>query len=223
MNLKTMRDQVKARVAPITFHAEAILSSPKMIDAFINEGNHIIEQRTRWKFSERVGTGTTVGGSINLPGADVVSVSSVYDLTQNKLLSYADLRQVELDMTKTGEPDIYLEWAGSFYVWPNPGDGRELRIRYYFSWPELVEDTDEPVMPESFHPLLIDFANAQLAYRNRRSESDFAPTATADMFMKRFEAGIERMMQSWMTDKTSDVLPNHLLEQDLLEEEMGWW
>lgn len=126
-------------------------------------------------------------------------------------------------MTRTGEPLAYYSWSGQVGVWPNPGDGRTFRVRYYFAWPDLVLDTDEPVMPKMFHHILSHYAVAQIAYRNRRNDGDFAPTASADSYMNQFTQGLEQMFASWATDITSDALPNHMLEADLAEDGAGWW
>lgn len=79
--------------------------------------------------------------------------------TQMELLglSVQQALQDGTDLTLPGTPSYWwLEGAGRLHVWP--GDGAHVSGVYIRDSDPLVEPTDEPLIPERYHPLWIDLA-----------------------------------------------------------------
>jgi hypothetical protein len=91
-----------------------------------------------------------------------------------------------------GRPRYY-----GFYLWPTPSSAVPYYVDYRQAVVDLANSTDEPPLPEDFHPLLVDY----VAWREFQHKTD--PRAAA--YQARWMRWLSRL--KYGTQWTSDELP----------------
>jgi hypothetical protein len=161
-----------------------------------------------WLFLRQTATTSGEGtgpGEIAVLGLD--TFISVVNTTTKMALPVADLGFLEDtygDLTQTGTAScVYVESTeagGSFShiatVKTFPVDSAsEIQIRYYLVPAPLVDDTDEPLVPSRWRPLIVDFALV-------RAEWDRDNPDAADRLEARAQRRLGRMMESELAVST---------------------
>src|SRR5690606_15768523 len=109
----------------------------------------------------------------------------------------------------------YGIWQGKLRFYPTASQDETIRLRYYRSWPDMVEDEDEPPFPETWHDLLTDYAAAQIALRLQPVAGKFLPESAARPFLESWQQGLYAMTQSDLALTTWDRVDNHDLVESM--------
>jgi len=159
-------EQIRAK---ITGRVDDTDIDTAMLNDAINEAYFEIinDSRTFWKFMEGTTTLTTVAGTAqyekSVVGADIDEIYSMYHndgvLTS---INERDLDGTNYQSDSTGIPMGYSEWAGNITLFPTPSDDRAITVKYYKQASELVNDSDEPIIPRKFQDVLV--AGAKVAF-----------------------------------------------------------
>ena len=192
MNLEELRTEFLAR----GFH---YLPSSRA-DSYIDSAYRLdICEDEPWFFLEATATGTAP-----LTISDLRTIEYVIDLTNVEKLQ--PLLQARItddwnpDLTETGTPSLYYVTKGTTVnVFPVAAD--EIQVNYWKVPPKLT-GTDEPLLPERWHSLIVDGAVAR-AY----SESDDYELAQAAR--SEFEARLQQMresLESQQRDESDDYV-----------------
>jgi hypothetical protein len=118
-----------------------------------------IANKYRFHMSRKLCIVKTIAGEFRYALPDNTSaVLRIKDITANherKLKKLGDRRESEYDArTRTdswGEPMSYARYRGWFELTPTPDGVYSLEVFYKFGVPELVNDSDVPVIPASWH------------------------------------------------------------------------
>ena len=137
---------------------------------WINLGQDDFILRELWPFREGTDTITTVAStqeydlSTEIPDIDeqnIISVS-IQGANAQKLLywPYNQLRRDYPDFEQEGGglPTRYYVKDGKIGFWPMPNDAYEVLIDYYKLPTELVNDSDQPIIPVNYRESLMHYA-----------------------------------------------------------------
>lgn len=153
MNLLELRTEVEARGFDEVGSAR--------INRWINRAYNRICDRQAWPFLE-----ATTTGAAPLTISDVRAVLSVIDTDNDNVLEPEDFRTIrEADPTLavTGNPDYWYLNGSALSVYP--AWTGNLSVHYLKVPATLTADSDTPVLPTRYHPLLVDFAVCE-AYKD---------------------------------------------------------
>jgi hypothetical protein len=126
--------------------------------------------RELWPFRETVDTISFVQGTAeytlssefgDLDSGNILSVA--IQGANNSKLFYAPINQLlasEPDLTTIGQsvPRQYYLRAGSIGFWPTPNGTDTVSIAYYKTPTEMVNDSDEPIIPKGYREALVQYA-----------------------------------------------------------------
>lgn len=75
----------------------------------------------------------------------------------------AKLMPIQIDHRTAGKgtPRYYYVWKGLLHLDPIPDSDLNLVLWYHRAQPDLVDDSDTPIIPEEFHELCVLFAVSQ--------------------------------------------------------------
>ena len=222
MNLGEITEAAIAQVVALR-HTNFVDVNEEFVRAMVNKGYHIIERAALWKFSEAEEDVTAQAGErvcADIPEDFALSVAA-YSYKNKVELFYHDERQRFWDLNDSGDVLAYGVWQGEVRWYPLPKREETIRLRYYAKWPDLVDDEDVPVIPETWHDLLLDYASGQLALRLPPEGDRFLPNSRAEPYMQSFEARLNEMMQSDLVMKTWDTVPNYAFQDNVLD--LGEW
>jgi hypothetical protein len=161
VNLAALRTELKARGFDFL--------SDTRCNSFLNEAYHSVCEwnGTPWPFLE-----TTTTGTAPLTISDLREIVYVTNTSLNEVLEPEDIRNLNdwnPGLTLTGTPvRYYLDGTTTLKVWP-ASTSASLSVRYLKVPTDLSSDSDSPVIPARFHPLVVDMAEV-LAYQDA---SDF--------------------------------------------------
>lgn len=124
---------------------------------WINDAMHHVNGLEAWPFLE-----ASASGAAPLTITDLGSVESVVD-TDNKVVlvqrSGREVREADPGSYVTGSPAWFVVEAGTtISTWPT--STVNLSVMYSKVAPDLVADSDEPLMPDRFRSCLVDLAVA---------------------------------------------------------------
>lgn len=108
-----------------------------------------------WPFLE-----TTATGSSPLTISDLRAVESVIDTTNDVKLIPLDRRTItdfDVDLARAGAPTNYYVTSGTI-VNVYPANTVSLSVRYWEVPTALSSESDTPVIPTRFHPVIVDAA-----------------------------------------------------------------
>ena len=129
----------------------------------------------RWDFLEVQTTDAIVAGdtTIGLP-ADFKRVDAIelVDASGNavsfEFRPYQQFREVAKWDSEQGVPQWWTERGGTIYFWPAADGAYTATIDYIKEAPAAMSgSSDEPIVPESYHDILVYGAAAELAARER--------------------------------------------------------
>lgn len=161
MTLATLRTELLAR-------GFDYLSTTRA-NQFLNEGYHAVCEwnGTPWPFLE-----TTTTGTAPLTISDLREIVYVTNTTGGRVIDPEDVRNLndrDPGLTQTGTPSrYYLDGSSILKLWP-ASTTQTLSVRYLKVPADLSSDSDTPVVPTRFHPLIVDMAEV-FAYQDA---SDF--------------------------------------------------
>lgn len=206
-----MVDVAIARVSgPSRAHVD--VSKPFVVMS-INDALRRVERAALWKFSEAEATLEVEAGEREPTVASMPTDMAVpllaYNLTTKRELAFHDDRQRVADQDLTGDVLAYSVWGSDLRVYPLPTRTNEILLRYYRSWPALVEDGDEPIFPETFHDMLTSYAAGQLILRLPPTEGKYLPQNAAEPHLATFQAQLVEMLSSDLVMPTFDRVSNH--------------
>lgn len=223
MNFGEITDAAIAQVLSLSRSNQIIDANRTFVKAMINKGYHIIERRALWKFSEGEGDITAVANTRNcadLPSDFGIPLAVWSDRLKCEI-TYHDERQKFFQLDATGLVQYYGIWDDEFRWYPLPTQAEDFVLRYYAKWADLSADEDEPVIPATWHDLLIDHASGWLAMRLPPTGDRFLPGSRAEPFLASFEARLEEMANSDLVLKSWDAVPNYGYEDNVLG--LGEW
>lgn len=223
MNFGEIYAAAIAQVVSLTQTERLVNANEAFVKAMVNHAYHRVERAALWKFSESEATVNSVAGQRNVTGlpSNLGVPLMVLDDASDTLLEYHDERQKMLPLTNTGVPYAYSMWQDEMRLYPLPSSARSYTLRYYKTWVDLVDDSDEPEFPETWHDLLVNYAAGKLAQRLPPTGDRFLPHSLAQPFLDAFEADLVRMTDSPLVMKTWDKVPNYGFEDEVLS--IGEW
>lgn len=102
------------------------------------------------------------------------------------------MRSLEVEWNgETGTPEKWSLIAGAIHFWPYPDQAYNIYIDYSSMPPDLVADTDTPVIPPQFHDILTFGAAKMMAQRER----DIYSTEAWD---GEYQQRVQSMRQSYL-------------------------
>lgn len=150
-------------------HRTGIGLDPVALNHFVAEAQAAISVEYDWPWLERTATLVTAVGT------DTYAVPSDWLRTLSLRLadtepmyraaSLADLESDEPSATATGEPDTFAVFGAQLVLRPVPQAVLTVTHRYVRVEPELVVDTDVPLMPAPFHHAIAEMAAALVCRR----------------------------------------------------------
>lgn len=146
-----------------------------MIKASINETYK--ELAIPFRFHEQEyedATITTVDGteSYTVP-TGAYAIVEVKDQTNHFVLeqvdqnAYDEMRDPDLE----GPPEKFMNWAGKIYIWPVPDDVYDLLVRFKKLPADMTGDTDTPLLPLDWHPIICMLSASDLCMRFNMAET----------------------------------------------------
>jgi hypothetical protein len=155
MNLAALRTEVENRgFDPIQYGSR--------ITQFINDGYKLVCQRVGWYGNETTDAISTVAGTASYSWPQNFSrMRSLFDTTRHVELEYVSQRLIDRSGTSNGAPVFYAIYAGSITLWPTPDAVYSLEMRYWSLPNDLVNDSDSPNFPATWHKLLWIYATWQ--------------------------------------------------------------
>ena len=156
MNFLELRQQV----AQNRFDANTLDSQ---IGQYINDANKMIARRVDYWVDETSETvNTTVGQTLIPFPTDFGRLRSIFDTNRNVELTNVLLRQLDRsNSTLQGAPLWYALQGGSVRIYPAADNVYSLELRYWKLPDDLVNDTDEPTLPDEYQRLLWYWAVAE--------------------------------------------------------------
>ena len=167
---------------------------------WLNDAYHQINEQYPWPYLEAV-----VAGVAPLTVTDLGEVVTV--LTDGRVLAARSQRELAIEYgdlaATTGTPNCYYVTGGNT-INTYPGGGTVTVIYQRFA-PDLVNDLDEPLVPDRFRPAIIEYA---VATALRDDESPSAQVAR--------QAGDEivGLMRDWAAKLEPRVTYVHLVGDD---------
>lgn len=223
MQLGEIVETAIAQVVPMSKTNELADTNKNFVRSMVNKGYHIIERKALWKFSEAEEPITAVRGEIvceDVP-EDMGIPVLVWSHRMKRELLFHDDRQRVYPNHNQGIVQSYSVWGDEFRFHPIPDTDEGFTLRYYKSWPDLVNDEDEPVFPETWHDLLVDHASGWLAMRLPATGERFLTASRAQPFLDTFNARLEEMANSDLVMTTWDSVPNYDYEEHVIG--LGEW
>ena len=223
MNLGEIVEAAIGQVIPLTSADQLVNANKEFVRLMANKAYKQIERRTLWKFSEAEEEVTATSGvrvCADVP-VDFAIPLEIFNLSTKQELTYHDERQGTLILDQPGSVKMYGLWKDELRWYPLPKATETLMLKYYKSWPELTDDSDEPIIPSAWQYLIVDYASGQLARRLPPTGDRFLPHSKADPWIQDFLVGVEEMANSDLVLKTWDRVPNYEFENEVLG--MGEW
>jgi hypothetical protein len=130
---------------------------------WLNEGYHEIEiENPQWSFLVVTETVALASGSVVVATTQTMKRPvKIRDITgesssggEGEDLEYMDLPQFERNFgnhKEIGNPQYYTVRGKAVEVYPVPSGDREIQVTYIKELSDLAEETEEPLMPPSFH------------------------------------------------------------------------
>lgn len=218
MNFGEITDAAIAQVVGLGQVDRLVNTNTAFVKAMVNKGYHIVERTSLWKFSEKEAAINTASGTrvcADTPD-DLAVPLMVYCPRISAPLEYHDERQRFYSAEDSGPVRAYAMWANELRFYPLPTKDESLTLRYYYQWPDLVADSDEPVFPATFHDLLVDYGSYHLVLRLPPTGDRYLPYSSAQPYLEGFKSGLGEMLSSDLAMKTFDEVPNYDFNEGIL-------
>lgn len=199
MNLGQLRTAVYANIGSDPNDG---LLTPTAINSFINRALHSLEQEAEWPWLEMQETINVVAGTTSYtPGASGGNWLRTRWLEDQNGKNMEWFSHVELDdrysNSSTGQPKTFSVYGDQINIRPIPDGSYTLTHFYQRSEADLVNDTDTPVIPATYHTLIVDYAS-YLAFRASRE------TERANEALQAYKDSVKQM---WSRAKRRVDLP----------------
>jgi hypothetical protein len=137
----------------------------------LNEGLKSIAATWEWYWLFATDTGTITSGdnTVALPEGYMrtISFSAGDPVRAINEQAYSALLDPE---AREGLPTAFAVAGDNFVVWPTPNETEAYNHVYYRSEPELVDSTDEPLLPDTYSPWLVAEAALRVPFRTNSPE-----------------------------------------------------
>lgn len=164
------------------------------IDACIGAALADISAEARWPWLLTTSSLTFVGNSASIP-ADCVSIANLAIGASGLPAERAELSL----FIQQNKPWVWTEIGSNINLYPTPATAPTATLYYYKSEPELTTDTQVPLLPVTFHTLVVARGSYHLNVRrgdNNRVGQD----------LQEYQAGLRNLMQdSWRTSRPRTV------------------
>lgn len=203
MTLAELVEDVMARLAE---ESNAYFAEDA-IKRWLNEGERTVVRQTRI-LQDVLETGVAAGvAEYQLPPR----------LWQVRLVELDGdvLRPIDLEAMRriggSGRPTHYAIWRNSLWLHPKPASAWPVLRVFFYAWPKgMVNDDDEPEIPEAFHGLLVTWA----AYRAKQADQDMP---AAQMLYQEFQRGVFELQAAYAEDQAQGTLVREIWVPE------GWW
>ena len=192
MNLTTMRTAVRTRlgVSP----TDSFFPDPQLTD-LINEALQATNNEDFWPWVQGTATINTVAGTAAYAvPADWHLTKALY-IPGFEPMILSNLQDVDF-ITVQGQPVAYVVFQDQVVLSPTPDGVYQVTHQYYKQEPNLVADTDTPLMPAEFHYAIVAYAS-HLAHM-RSGEVDYYRgniTGKAAAAYQEYEQWLARMRE----------------------------
>ena len=170
---------------------------------WINDAYHAINELDNWPYLE-----ATAMGAAPLTIADLRTIDSVYDVTNDQVLTLRAANELVTeygDLASLGIPkDCWVSGGNTVNVCPV--QAVSLSVRYWKVATDLVNTTDEPLIPDRFRYVLVDYAVAA-AMRDSQDPDAVIAQAAGDATVAK--------MRAWAGMMTPDATFSPLIGDDL--------
>lgn len=195
MKLQQLREKVRNRAGIATGDN---FVTPQVIDDAINQAIFQIDAEGRWPWLEATQLVPLVAGqsSYSLP-ADFDSTRSVLLNTvgQASVALYEVASSVALaqNTASTGQPVAFAISQGSIILLPTPDSSAySLTHLYYRTSTELVDDADEPLIHDQYHPAVVAAAAALVATREEQRSIKEAADLDVAQWVRRMRGALRQ-------------------------------
>lgn len=158
---------------------EYLNDSSDRLKRWVNQGYSDLTEDSDWPWATDTTMNTT---PMFIPDLrDVLSVTGPNGALEHR--SVAELDD-NFDLTQSGTAEFWYQDGGQVKTYPV--DGATVTVRYLRTPADLVADNDVPIVPERYHPLIVDFA----VIRALRDRSNYAE---ADALWQALQVDLTRM------------------------------
>lgn len=149
MQLVDLRNEVMAHGFDPTFFGNS------RVNQFINDAYYLVCRRVEWYADEATYDFNTVTGQAVYPfPLDFMKGRSVRDTARDGELLAVSLRDIDRSDTTQGAPIFYAIDGPNVHLYPTPDNVYTLEMRYWKLPNLLVNDTDVPIIPDTYQRLL---------------------------------------------------------------------
>lgn len=224
MDLSELRELAKFQALGPRRMTDYVDVSDKLTNAHINKALHIVESAALWKYSLAEAEFTVAKGNTlpTGPPTDVGVTILAFSKEIEDELVYVDDRQRVRDTANEGVVGFYTDYGGELRFYPPANKATTIVLRYYKTWPDLVNDTDTPVFPATWHHVLADYATSQLLLRMPQS-GEVPPQVESQGWLNTFQSGLQMMAGSHLALPTLDAITNHAYNEMVWEGEQNYW
>lgn len=192
MTFDGLRDELSAR-------GYSHLSSARL-GSLINRAYHRLNMTATWPYREDSAQGAA---PLSIPTlGEVEAVSDETNEVPLEGIGYADLVEWGCDLGETGAPQYWYRSmpAGEpvVNVWPS-SSSVTIGVQFWSVPPEMSADSDEPLVPERYHMLIVDLAQ-QMAERER---GNFQAASL-------LQQDVDRQIQEMKTDLLAQQAPRFM-------------
>lgn len=170
LTLSDLRSAVRRNLGSLSSEGEALNLDTTDLNSILNEASHNIEAEADWPWLITSETITTVAGTRTYtPTAGWYRTRSL-TLPTFWALKYASTDQLNDWWPITTDTDLPRWYAVDnlqIELRPAPDAVYSLAHVYFQTEPELIDDGDEPLLPNQFRPRLVDMATAMAGARMR--------------------------------------------------------
>jgi hypothetical protein len=148
MNLLQLRNEVLGHgFDPIVFSGR--------INQYLNDALNLVCVRVNYYGEEAVYTfSTTTGTAVYNSAPDTGRIRSLLDTGRQMELESVTIREIDRSASTQGAPAYYAMDGLNFHLYPTPDGVYSLEERYWKTPAQLVNDTDVPILPATWHRLL---------------------------------------------------------------------
>lgn len=187
--LAQLRRSVRSRLGiPVTDQFQ----SDDVIDEHINIAIQTIEQEQRWPWQETVQTVTITdsSGDVTVPNDWRATRTIIYDRHEVAIVGPLELFMYPVDETGPAQIAAVVDRVLKFR--PAPPVGDTLTHVYYRRAVLLVDDEDQPQMPDEFTPAIIAKAAELLSVREDDRAAAGAHAAEYNEWVQRMRRDLRR-------------------------------
>lgn len=168
MELSDIRDAVRRRTG-LPSGDPIVADTP--LTALINDAVRMVNNRSDWPWKEARGTTTTTANQATITISDYRKIRWLQ--IEDRELQFIPYRMTARFFNRTGKPVYWTEDSGSIFLFPTPD--ATYTVSYGIMDKDdatLVNDTDEPSIPNNYIDLLIAQTAVLVARRKHDREME---------------------------------------------------